>query len=191
MGRKKALSNDELFQATEELLVENGIHAFHFKDLAEMLNVSRSTIYEYYTNKHELILSYMKDLMVKINDRIDEIEDNQPPEKKLHQLLHIFLEFTQIHHINEIIAQVRCQEESSIINYRKELFQQHQYAYKKMTAWIEEAKDQERWRTDIHTVVIADLIFHSILFRQKGIGEQLLADQLFSLIHNGMGKDTK
>ena len=62
MARQK-LHIDELYEVSGKILVEKGYAGFHFKLVADQLNVSRSTIYEYFSNKDELIASLMVHLM--------------------------------------------------------------------------------------------------------------------------------
>ncbi|MFD1018408.1 TetR/AcrR family transcriptional regulator [Thalassobacillus hwangdonensis] len=187
MGRKKALSKEELFEATKQLLLERGVHGFHFKELSSMLSVSRSTIYEYYRNKEQLILAFMLSLMEEMNERLASIDENKPAPDKLFDLMHVFLEYDQIHQIKEIIHIVQQSRQEVLDHYQTALVEQHHHMKDKLRSWIDEAKESGNWRKDIETGIIEDLFTHAILFPQKDvIGSEVLARQLFSVIQSGM-----
>ncbi len=101
MTRRK-LREEELLAATEELFLEKGYEGFHFKALSEKLNVGRSTLYEYYPNKEELICSYMLKVMEQIFDECNGLSSNTPLQE-LRELLYVFMKYSQIHKIIQII----------------------------------------------------------------------------------------
>lgn len=62
MTRRK-LHKPELMKVTEKLLLEQGYGGFNFSTVASLLNIGRTTLYEYYASKDELIVDYMNELM--------------------------------------------------------------------------------------------------------------------------------
>ncbi|KHE66771.1 TetR/AcrR family transcriptional regulator, partial [Halobacillus sp. BBL2006] len=107
MGRKKALTKNDVFMATGEVLKKEGLHGVHFKKLAAMLDVGRSTLYEYFDNKDDLLLAYMRTLMDEMNEKVESIPSEDPPNKKLYQLLRIILTHAQIHQIDQMIRELQ------------------------------------------------------------------------------------
>ncbi|MGP4059992.1 TetR/AcrR family transcriptional regulator [Halobacillus sp. H74] len=187
MGRKRILSKEEIMTVTGEVLREEGIKGVHFKKLAVMLDVSRSTLYEYYDNKDQLILAYMKAMMDEMGRKIKDIPADDPPNDKLYQLLLVLLEHAQIHHIDQMIRELQSSDKNLAMFYKTELHEDLMITYEEMMIWIREAKEQKIWETEADEGLIGDLIFHSILFpnRQK-MGVQVMATQLFNMIEHGI-----
>ncbi|MFC7060382.1 TetR/AcrR family transcriptional regulator [Halobacillus seohaensis] len=190
MGRKKSLTEEELFKATRELLKKEGIHGVHFKKLSEILDVGRSTLYEYYRSKEDLLVAYLRGIMKEMNERIEAISCQLPANEKLKQLLFILLDHAQIHQVERMIRDIQTSNEEVASFYQSKLAAEHRKTYDKMVHWIEAAKSENIWGEKVDTGIIADIIFHAILFPYKSkIGNQEMADQLFQLIEFGIQKN--
>ncbi|MCA0968966.1 TetR/AcrR family transcriptional regulator [Halobacillus litoralis] len=187
MGRKKVLTKEDVFTVTGEVLREEGLHGVHFKNISNRLDVGRSTLYEYFSNKDELLLAYMKQLMKEMNDKVDDIEEDLPPNRKLYRLLLVLLEHAQLHQIDRMIRDLQSSDKHAAMFYRDELHIDLMKTYDLMQKWIEEAKQTGIWKTTIDSSLIGDLIFHSILFpNRERLGVEQMADQLFEMIEYGM-----
>ncbi|WP_226579162.1 TetR/AcrR family transcriptional regulator [Halobacillus litoralis] len=187
MGRKRILSEDEIMKVTGEVLRQEGINGVHFKKLSAMLDVSRSTLYEYYKNKDDLILAYMKRMMDEMKRKVHSISMEEAPNHRLYLLLQILLEHAETYHIDQMIRELQTSEKNLAMFYRTELHKDLMETYDMMMNWIEEAKLQKVWKTDVSSELIGDMIFHSILFsNRKKLGVTSMAEQLFELIENGL-----
>ncbi|WLR46810.1 TetR/AcrR family transcriptional regulator [Halobacillus litoralis] len=187
MGRKRILTKEEILKETGALLRKEGIHGVHFKKLSTELQVSRSTLYEYFKNKEDLILSYMRNMMEEMNKQIEAIPEEEEPNKKLYDLLFIFLDHAETHHIDQMIRELQSSDQTLAIFYRTKIHEDLMGTYEQMLEWIDEAKRSGLWKDDIESEMVADLIFHSILFptRHK-YGVKEMTDQLFRMIEFGV-----
>ncbi|GEN53987.1 TetR/AcrR family transcriptional regulator [Halobacillus faecis] len=187
MGRKRILTKEEILNETGALLRREGIHGVHFKKLAEELQVSRSTLYEYFKNKEDLILSYMRTMMEDMTAQIDAIPEEDAPNQKLYHLLFIFLDHAETHHIDQMIRELQSSDHTLALFYRTKIHEDLMGTYDQMLKWIEDAKRTGIWKDDIESEMVADLIFHSILFptRHK-YGVKEMTDQLFRMIEYGL-----
>lgn len=190
MGRKRILTKEEILIATGKLIKEEGIHGVHFKKLSDELQVSRSTLYEYFNNKEDLILSYLKNMMEDMNRKIEDLPSDIEPNDKLYRLLYTFLEHAETHNIDQMIRELQSSNKNLSMFYRTKMHEDLMKTYEKMILWIEEAKNKGIWKESSHSELIGDMIFHSILFpnRQK-IGVKAMADQLFDMIEYGVSKE--
>ncbi|WP_027954354.1 TetR/AcrR family transcriptional regulator [Halobacillus kuroshimensis] len=189
MGRKRILTKDDILNVTGEVLRNGGIQEVHFKKLAEELQVSRSTLYEYFKNKEELILSYMRAMMDEMNRKIQAVPPDLPPNEKLKQLLHIFLEHADTYHIDQMIHELQTSDKQVALFYKTEVHKDLMKTHQLMGSWIEEAKEAGIWTTDVSSTLISDVIFHSILFsNRKKIGAEDMTEQLFQMMENGLSK---
>ncbi|REJ09664.1 TetR/AcrR family transcriptional regulator [Halobacillus trueperi] len=187
MGRKRILTKEEILKETGVLLRKEGIHGVHFKKLSTELQVSRSTLYEYFKNKEDLILSYMRNMMEEMTKQIEAIPEEEAPNKKLYSLLYIFLDHAETHHIDQMIRELQNSDQTLALFYRTKIHEDLMGTYNQMLDWIDDAKKTGIWKDNIESEMVADLIFHSILFptRHK-YGVKEMTDQLFRMIEYGV-----
>lgn len=186
MGRKRVIEMQELMKATEELLLEHGYHAFHFKMLADRLDVARTTIYEYYPNKEELITGYMLNLMDRISSACNALPREETSLEKLKGILRIFVKYGQIHKIIMIIPQVNGDASQKTRDSLMQLAQQHHDLLSKLLLWIREGKKEKLIREEVPEAIIAGLFFNIIQIpNHGGIPSEEYIDQLFDMLCHG------
>ncbi len=188
MARKK-LGHQELMKETEALLLEKGYDGFHFKELAEQLNIGRSTIYEYYANKEELVTAYMLDVMERV---MAEIGDNASIEDPLEQMkahLQTFMKFSQVHHIIQIIPLINPAASPRVKLALRKLQDDHKILYQSMLRLIERGKMNGQVRNDFPSQVIASMFFIAIQLTPESpeTDDTAWGDMIFKLIHEGIG----
>lgn len=162
MARHRKTDEVELMKAAEALLLEKGYEGFHFKGLSDRLNVARSTIYEYYRNKDELITDSMKQLMDTILEKCYALKKYADPIDKLKGLLKVFLEYSHIHSILEAIPMISNSTTELVAANLKTLHEQHDELFKFIIKLIDEAKVYGKIRKDIPSIVTAGIFFHTI-----------------------------
>lgn len=184
MARRK-VNEQQLLMATEELLLERGYNGFHFRALAEKLKIGRSTIYEYYSSKEELILAYMNQVMRKVMKECQEWL-NQAPLQRLKGYLSVFMKYTQIHRMIQILPMIDRTISSNIEQEIEKLFHDHQQVYAWIVAAIDEAKKRGEIRRDLPTQLITAMIFSSVqLPHFMNIEEAISGEMIFDLLHRG------
>ena len=53
--RRQARTREAIIQAAEEIVEARGPDALNMRDIAELIDYSASNLYEYFTNKEELL----------------------------------------------------------------------------------------------------------------------------------------
>lgn len=96
MGRKPIYTKTELLDTTEKLLLERGYDGFHMKLLSEHLSGARSTIYQYYANKEEVIAACLKRAMERIMKRTETIDESDVM-VAIHELLRAYIGEAKLH----------------------------------------------------------------------------------------------
>ncbi|WP_161568277.1 TetR/AcrR family transcriptional regulator [Anaerobacillus alkaliphilus] len=187
---KKKVEKAVLFSATESLLIEQGYRGFHLKALSERLRIGRSTLYEYYASKEELITDYLVYILDTIIEECQKIEQSDAI-TQLRDMVKIFLKYSQLHQIALIIPFIDPEHsskvEASLINLKRD----HEFLYERMSQLIEEGKAAKQIRVDLETVVIASMIFNAIQVpnvmkkHEKEWGETVL-----EILFNGIGATT-
>lgn len=186
MARRK-VEKATLFSATEALLIEQGYQGFHFKSLSERLKIGRSTLYEYYTSKEELITDYLEYTLKEIVSKCNEISSANSLEI-LKSMLRIFLKYSQIHQIALVIPFINPNHspkvEASLANLKKD----HDYIYIMVYELVENGKRENRIRDDIETSVLVEMIFHTVqVSNPKGSDEEHWIEMVLAVLFSGIG----
>ena len=82
----------EIFDASVHLFLEKGFHETSMREVAKAAEVGKSTLYDYFKSKDEILVSYFEDEIVKITQRAQEImqQDHGVTEKlKKIMLMHM------------------------------------------------------------------------------------------------------
>ncbi|MGO4180974.1 TetR/AcrR family transcriptional regulator, partial [Paenibacillus sp. TAF43_2] len=98
MGRKQSFTETELLDTTKKLVLEHGYDGFHLKLLSQHLSGARSTIYQYYSNKEEIVAACMKRVIAKVLENCSAIDETDPMDA-LEQLLLIYVEESTLHQL--------------------------------------------------------------------------------------------
>ncbi|ERN52605.1 TetR/AcrR family transcriptional regulator [Alkalihalophilus marmarensis] len=107
MARKKIIDLQELMKVTEELLLEIGYDRLNFRLISGRLGVGRSTIYEYFSNKEDLVCEYMLRVMNLITQRMEQISSELTAEEQLKKVIAILMDYAQIHLILELTGELQ------------------------------------------------------------------------------------
>jgi len=98
MGRKQAFTKSELLDQTKRVLLEHGYDGFQLKLLSKSLVGARSTIYQYYANKEEIVAACMKRTMENVLQKASAIDETDSM-NALQQLLDVYLEEAHFHQL--------------------------------------------------------------------------------------------
>src|SRR5690625_4248665 len=134
MSRKK-IQSVELMRATEKLLLEQGYGGFNFSTLSKILNVGRTTLYEYYATKDDLIVAYMNQLMKDYKSDLKVIIYEKDAENQLVQLIELMIKYSHIHNIIKIIPLLQS-ESKAVKKLEKDFVKDHLYIIEAITTII-------------------------------------------------------
>lgn len=158
LARERRFTDEELFQATGELLLQLGYEAFTFSLLAAELEVSRGTLYKYYKNKDELIIHYMLYEMREFLLKLKEIHKRETFEEQFEFLLALIFENSSIHHLIEIGMAVPKEKDENI----KRLNKKHLEMYEELMEFIHLGKKEQKLKADLPDSLLLGFIFQTI-----------------------------
>jgi AcrR family transcriptional regulator len=98
LGRKQSFTERELLEVTKRLILQHGYDGFHLKLLSQHLPGARSTIYQYYSNKEEIVAACMKRVISKVLKEASKIDETDTM-VALQQLLNIYVEESKLHQL--------------------------------------------------------------------------------------------
>ena len=161
MSKKEDKNNQIIAAATKEFLVK-GIDAASMHNIAEMAEVSKRTLYKYYSSKEELYSALIDEILVSIEDMYSfsyesEINPQSQIEKvvdaKINQILNdSFIQINKIV-IGELLkGRTPNAEQMARLNKSESTF----------VEWIEHGQKEGKIKKEIEAHLIAQQ-FHSIL----------------------------
>lgn len=160
MTRKK-LERQELLILTEKLLLEQGYGGFNFSVLSKMLGVGRSTMYEYYASKDDLIADYMTELMVNYINELTIIVAHEDAKEQLLHLIELMITYSHIHSILQIIPLL--QSDSDVVKkLKQEFIKDHVHIIRQVQSIVGIGKEANVIREEIPTDVLVNLLFNTI-----------------------------
>src|SRR5699024_8039981 len=155
------IKRPELMKITEKLLLEQGYGGFNFSALSKLLGVGRSTLYEYYASKDELIVDYMNELMVNYTDELSVIVASENAKDQLLQLIELMIKYAHVHNVLKVIPLLQSNSDI-VINMKENFISEHMYIVKEMSDINENGKRKLIIREDILTEVLVNLLLNTI-----------------------------
>lgn len=98
MGRKQVFTRSELLDQTKKVLLEHGYEGFQLKLLSQNLVGARSTIYQYFSNKEEIVAACMRRVMEDVLQQASAVDETDCM-NALKQLLTIYLKEAGFHQL--------------------------------------------------------------------------------------------
>ncbi|HEX6593195.1 MAG TPA: TetR/AcrR family transcriptional regulator [Bacillota bacterium] len=186
MTRKK-LEHTELMQATEKLLLEQGYGGFNFSALSTLLKIGRSTLYEYYASKDELIATYMDDLMDHYMDDLAKIVARKDAKEKLVLLIELMITYAHIHGIIKMIPLLQ-NESKKVQQVKKTFVEDHLLIIEQIRTIIEDGKRENVIREEIPTDILVNMLFQTINKPELlPMDNEAWAQWIWEIIYVGIG----
>lgn len=162
MARKKTFTQEELYQATHDLMLEVGYDNFSFQMLSKKLDISRTALYKYYANKNELLQAYLNHQLEEVVERLDSTEWPSEYPGKLSELIDLVFAYADTHAISAMVPARKWTKDNAHepdIQRSKEL---HSRFFGFIQAMIEEGQQKGFLKQEIPSLVMIETIFHSI-----------------------------
>lgn len=187
MARRKKMDETEMLKETEKLLLERGYEGFSFKALSANLDIARSTIYEYYSHKDDLITDYMYILVKKVMDEMEAIAAETEGLETMKAWLKTFMRYDQVHYMISMRDQLDQSESEVARNRLKQMDGLHGKMFFMLSSQVEKAKQLGQVRAELPNELVASFFFHSILARPANDENiERWADMLNDIIENGV-----
>ena len=84
----------EIFDASAPLILEKGFAETSMREIAEAAGVGKSTLYDYFPTKEDVLVFVFEDQLNQINHKaLDLAAQNIPAPERLHQIMNMHLEY--------------------------------------------------------------------------------------------------
>jgi TetR/AcrR family fatty acid metabolism transcriptional regulator len=168
-----------LLRAAEKVFAEKGYRQATIAEIARTANVAEGTIYEYFKNKEDLLLSIPKRQFKDQIDSLKEVFEIKTPLRKLRRFIryHFFLLTTKLDFLKVLLLDV-------LLNpgfYRSEAYGLYKKYIHLVDQILEEGKKDGSIEQDINDRIFSNLLFGSfnhITFRWLFLDQKSEVDRL-------------
>ncbi len=197
IGAEKNQSDkyQKIIQAATHVFASKGFYNSKVADIAKEADVADGTIYLYFKNKDDLLISIFESSIDGFIHSVETtIRDTKNPIEKLHQFIRLHLALVQD---NQDIAQVLQIELRQSSKFMKEYAATRFREYLDIVARIiEEGQQQELFKKELNPMILKRAIFGAIdemalewvLMKKKKYKMEEVADQLCLILTEGLKK---
>ena len=161
MGRKQAFTKSELLDQTKKVLLENGYEGFQLKLLSKSLVGARSTIYQYYANKEEIVAACMKRVMENVLQKASALDETDCM-TALQNLLTVYLEEADFHQLLGDAHKINTANSVAAASDLEFIEQAHMTLKNQLELLFVRAQEEEHLNTSIPLPVIIGVYFNLI-----------------------------
>lgn len=188
MGRKAVYTETELLDATEKLLLTYGYDGFHLKLLSEHVNGARSTIYQYYANKEEVIAACLRRAMHRIMKKI-EVIDETDSRQAIFDTLRAYIEESKLHQILSASNKVDTTQSDHALADMTFVEEGHTILKEQLMRIMLQAQQQGILRSDVDSLAVASVFFTFVNApNMLGVTNEEWTHILFNMWLHGVGQ---
>jgi len=188
MGRKHVFTQSELLEHAKRMLLEHGYEGFKLKSLSKRLVGARSTIYQYYANKEEIVAACMRRVMEDVLEQAKAVDETDCMDA-LRQLLTIYLREAGFHQLMGHAHKVDKSSSAAAAADLEFVDQAHHELRDQIERLLVRAREEGRLNPDIPLPAIAGVFVN--LINTPNLMNMPLAEwsgTLFRLWLEGAGK---
>ncbi len=188
VARIKKFTNQQLWEATKQLLLKVGYDAFTVSLLAESMNVSRAAIYKYYPNKEELIAQFMLEKMEQTVASFSMIDPSQSFEHLFKEILIKIFDSKDLHQILGYASKINNVSDVVIVK-KEKLSNLHHEMFRPLLKVVAKGKEENIIAQNKDDFLIVSFIFSTInVQNHSGLNEVDFMLELEQFILYGITK---
>src|SRR5690625_4397824 len=184
----------QIIEAAVKVIAENGYHSSRVANIAKQAGVADGTIYLYFKNKEDILVSLFKEKMGQFIERISvSIKPLQRADEKLHQLITMhFLQLAEDHNL-AVVAQLELRQSNLDLRYQiNEVLIPYMAIIDEI---VREGIEQNLFRRDLHIPLVRQMIFGTLdemvttwVMKDHRYNLLDLTDEVHKLIVKGLEK---
>ncbi|MFJ7969945.1 TetR/AcrR family transcriptional regulator [Psychrobacillus sp. NPDC096389] len=191
MARERKFTDEQLFKATKQLIIEDGYETFTFSKLASLLNVSRGSIYKYYENKDELISEFLMYEMNRFLHEFQKLDKSGDFRTQFDSLIDFIFEQSNMNQVLEIIQEIPTNTTKRVADNKNRLNEYHIDMYQQLQGLIDLGRKENVIKNHLPTAVLLGMTFQTIAIPNhfKIPQDQWVASIKEILIHGMLKQD--
>jgi TetR/AcrR family fatty acid metabolism transcriptional regulator len=177
MASRKKEKYDLIMEASLKVIAENGYHGSQISKIAKEAGVADGTIYLYFKNKEDILISLFRERLGYLIDKIKiSIQDTDTADEALRKICTIhYTEFAQ--NVNlAYVTQIELRQSS--LELRKEIGVAVKPYFQLIENIVQKGIDEQTFRPDLDTKLIRHLLFGAM---DEVVTSWLISGMKFSL----------
>lgn len=171
--------SSQILKATETVFAEKGYIQATISEIARISNVSEGTIYEYFENKEDLLLSIPEQRFKEHINALEEVFELKTPLRKLRRFIryHFYLYLTEPNFLKVFLLHVQLSQRF----YRSHVYKTFQQYTQIITDVLEEGKKDGSIRIEVNNRVFKNLFlgaFSHMALRWLILGQEAETDKM-------------
>lgn len=178
---EQAKRRHEIFHQVVNIFVKNGFHETSMREIAEAAGLGKSTLYDYFKTKDEILIYFFEDQLNDLTDEAQKIAlQNLSADKRLCQIMEKYLESLQA---NKSLFLKMMQEAQSLKPADQKQVQEKRHAYQDLVRALIDEGIREGVFRKVNSLLAARLLISSISSviygsRPTGTLEEMLKETL-------------
>ncbi|MBA2173393.1 TetR/AcrR family transcriptional regulator [Halobacillus locisalis] len=168
----------QIIDAAVEVIAENGYHSSQVSKIAKKAGVADGTIYLYFKNKEDILVSLFQEKMGQFIEKIEhETNSRQTAEEKLFKLVETHFEQLSADHHLAIVTQLELRQSN------KDLRQKINHVLKRylnvMDMIIDEGVEEGLFRESLDRRLVRQMIFGTL---DETVTNWVMKDQRYNIV---------
>lgn len=187
---KRDKKKEEIVQAAVQLFIEKGFDRISLSDIARKVNLRRTTIYEYFNNKNEILASYLEKEMTSYHEKVKAIMAKKAAlQEKLREFITLQLEYSNYHKGFSRLLHSLSRSAREISDETEAMIREkHQEIYAALINQFSAAIEKREIR-NISSGLVMQILINATSFPIKsGKDLQQTAGEVLSLFWSGISK---
>jgi AcrR family transcriptional regulator len=183
MGRARTIDKGRLFHETEQLILSSGYAGFHFKALAGRLGVARSTIYNYYSKKEELLTDFMVHLLQQVVERIDQVSRQ---DDAIEGLIRLWGQYAYMHQMMQVMPYIDKKATKQVEKSAEKMAALLAEMRGKVKVILQREQQCGRIREDVHIDTMVGYVMASVQIPVRQHSEESWVEEVTLLVKGGL-----
>ena len=183
----------KIIQAATKVFAQKGFYNSKVADVAKEANVADGTIYLYFKNKDDLLISIFEDSMDTFSGEVQKVVDGvSDPVEKLCRFIRLHLELVRENQDTALVLQIELRQSSKFMKeYAATKFRDYLAL---ISTILEEGQAKGVFKKEINPVIVKRAIFGAVdemaldwvLMKKKKYTMEEVAEQLCSMLVEGL-----
>jgi AcrR family transcriptional regulator len=185
---KREKRKNEIIQAAVSLFMEKGFDRVSLSDISSKINRGRTTVYEYFSNKNEILALYLEKEMFRYHEKVMAIMGKKADFKdKLMEFIGLQLEYGSYHRgFSQLFRSLSRGSEDISVKIEKVIRGKHHEIYSALTDEFSSAIGRNEIR-DMPPALMMQLLINATSLPVRSNKDQTrTAEEVFSVFWSGI-----
>lgn len=161
MAKKRGQKYDKIINAAVKVIAENGFHHSQVSKIAKEAGVADGTIYLYFKNKEDILISLFEEKMGRFVEKIkDRLQEESSVERKLYILIE--MHFMQLEKDHELAIVTQLELRQSNLAIRQRINEVLKGYLELIDTVLQEGVQDGTFEKELHLHIARQLIFGAI-----------------------------